>query len=92
MTILIFHEVNDGNKWEKAWKKGAGSRHELFAKYGASARTFRDISNPNLKGVIAEVPDLKIFQALMDTDEGKKAMAEDGLRVDTIRILSEFND
>lgn len=89
-TLIIFHEVHDGNKWSKAWKKGPGSRHELFAKYGLKARTFQDPQNPNSKGLIAEVPDMKTWLAVLDSEEGKKAMAEDGLKVETLRILSEF--
>lgn len=91
-TIMIMHEVDDGARWERAWKKGPGSRHELFAEIGATARTFRDESNPNLKGLIVEVPDMSKFQAMLETEEGKKAMAEDGLRVETIKILSEFGN
>ena len=30
------------------------------------------------------------FQSFMESDEAKKAMEEDGLKVDTIRVLSEF--
>jgi hypothetical protein len=89
-TIIIFHEVNDGDHWARAWKKGPGSRHELFAEIGVKARTFRDISNPNMTGVIAEVPDMEKFQAMLESDEGKKAMAEDGLKVDTVKILGEI--
>ena len=29
-TAIIFHEVQDGAVWAKAWKKGPGSRHEMF--------------------------------------------------------------
>lgn len=82
--------MNDGAHWAKAWRKGPGSRHELFAQYGATARTFRDETNPNQTGIIAEVPNLEKFQAMLDTEEGKKAMAEDGLKIDSIKILSEF--
>ena len=48
-TLFVFHEVTDGEKWAQAWKKGDGSRHELFG-----------------------------------------AMAEDGLKADTMRVLTEF--
>jgi len=89
-TIMIMHEVKDGAHWAKSWKKGPGSRHEMFAELGANARTFRDESNPNLTGLIVDVPDMDKLMAMMNTDEGKKAMAEDGLKVETIRILSEF--
>ena len=91
MTALIaFHEVEDGHVWSKAWKKGAGSRHEMFAKINVTARTFHDPNDSNLTGLIFEVPDMVQFQSFMENDEAKKAMEEDGLKVDTIRVLSEF--
>jgi hypothetical protein len=89
-TMIAFHEVEDGERWAKAWQKGAGSRHEMFAKIGVTARNFRDPENPNSTGVLLEVPDMEKFQALMDSDEGKQAMAEDGLKVETLRMLVEF--
>lgn len=57
-TILWFHEVEDGERWAKAWKKGTpGNWHEgLFAGV-ATMRTFRDPENHNLTGGIMEVPD-----------------------------------
>lgn len=88
-TIIIFHETEDGNHWANAWKKGAGSRHELFDGI-AKVRTFRDSNNPNMTGVIAEVSDMEAFERLLVSDEGKKAMAEDGLKPETMRVLEEF--
>lgn len=85
-TMLIVHEVTDGQKWANAWKKGPGSRHELFGKLGIKCRTFRDATNPNLTGIL----DLPAFQAMLASPEGKKAMAEDGLKVETLRTLVEF--
>lgn len=89
-TVMIFHEVKDGEVWVKAWKKGPGSRHEMFGKLGIKCRNFRDPNNPNSTGVLAEVPDMAKMQALLESDEGKKAMREDGLKVDTMRMLVEF--
>jgi hypothetical protein len=43
-----------------------------------------------LAGLIVEVPDMAKFQAFMQSDEVKKAMGEDRLKVDTVRILHEF--
>jgi hypothetical protein len=88
--LIAFHEVADGHVWSKAWKQGAGSRHEMFAKINVTARTFRDPNNSNLKGLIFEVPDMVQFQSFMEGDEAKRAMEEDGLKVDTIQVLSEF--
>jgi len=90
VTIIVFHEVNDGNIWAKAWHKGPGSRHELFAQYGFKARTFRDPENANNTGLIIDVPDIETWKQVLSTDVGQKAMAEDGLKVDTLRMLAEF--
>lgn len=89
-TLIAFHEVEDGQRWAKAWQKGAGSRHEMFARIGVTARTFRDPENPNSTGLLLDVPDIEQFQSFMASDEAKRAMEEDGLKVDTLRILSEF--
>lgn len=89
-TLIAMHEVEDGELWARAWQKKAGSRHEMFAKIGVTARNFRDPQNPNLVGLIFEVPDMAKFQAFMQSDEAKKAMGEDRLKVATIRILHEF--
>lgn len=89
-TLIIFHEVEDGQKWASAWKKGAGSRHEMFARIGVTARNFRDPEHPNSAGVILEVPDMELFQSFMATDEAAKAMQEDGLKAETMRVLGEF--
>ena len=89
-TVMIFHEVRDGTVWAKGWKKGPGSRHEMFGKVGVKCRNFRDPKNHNIAGVLAEIPDMAKFQALLETEEGKKAMREDGLKVETMRVLVEF--
>jgi hypothetical protein len=89
-TVFGFHEVEDGERWAKAWRKGPNSRHEMFATLGIKARTFRDPNNPKLAGVLFEVPDMKKMQSFLDSKEGKKAMAEDGLKPETLRILTEF--
>lgn len=89
-TAIIFHEVKDGSVWAKAWQKGKGSRHELFGKLGIKCRTFHDPKNPNATGVLAEIPDMANFLGFLNTDEGKKAMREDGLKVETMRMLVEF--
>ncbi len=89
-TVIIFHEVQDGAVWANAWKKGPGSRHEMFGKIGVKCRSFRDPDNPNLTGVLAEVPDIAKFEALLQSEAGQKAMREDGLKVETMRKLVEF--
>ena len=89
-TAMIFHDVQDGAVWAKAWRQGPGSRHEMFAKLGIKCRNFRDPNNPNATGVLAEIPDMGQFQELLKSAEGQTAMREDGLKVDTMRMLVEF--
>ncbi|HEY4246783.1 MAG TPA: hypothetical protein VGM64_08000 [Lacunisphaera sp.] len=88
-TAIIFHEVKNAAIWTKAWRKGPGSRHEMFGKIGAKARTFQDLKNPNMTGVFVEISDMAVFDKLMSSAEGKKAMEEDGLKVETMRVLTE---
>ncbi len=90
-TMITFHEVEDGERWAKAWRKGPGSRHEMLAEAGVTAaRTFRDPGNPNSTGLLWEVSDMEKLQAFLASDEAKQAMAEDGLKVETLRMLAEF--
>ena len=89
-TLMGFHEVEDGERWAKAWQKGPASRHEMFGKIGVTARTFRDPENRNMTGVMLEVPDMEQFRSFMASDKAARAMAEDGLKVETLRILTEF--
>jgi hypothetical protein len=91
MTVaIIFHEVHDGAVWANAWRQGPGSRHELFARLGIRCRTFRDPNDPTSTGVMADIPDLAAFHALLASEEGQRAMREDGLKPDSLRLLLEF--
>lgn len=89
-TAILFHEVQDGAVWANAWKKKPGSRHEMFEKLGVKCRNFRDPKDVNVTGLMLEIPDMEKFQALLNSEEGKKAMQEDGLKVETLRMLVEF--
>jgi hypothetical protein len=40
-------------------------------------------------GLILEVPDMDRFQSFMASDEAAQAMAEDRLKVETVRVLGE---
>jgi hypothetical protein len=89
-TLIAFHEVEDGDHWARAWHAGAGSRQEMFGRIGVTARTFRDAERPNVTGLILEVPDMDRFQSFMATEDVARAMAEDRLKVETVRVLSEI--
>lgn len=89
-TLIAFHEVENGDHWANAWHHGEGGRHEMFAKIGAKCRPFRDPNNPDSTCVMIDVPDMNAFEELLASDEGKKAMEEDGLKVETMRVMKEF--
>lgn len=89
-TLIVFHDVEDGEHWARAWQQGPGSRHELFAQIGVTARTFKNPEHPNSVGLILEVPDMERFQAFMATDAVRQAMEEDRLKIETMRMLGEF--
>ncbi|MCZ6672996.1 MAG: hypothetical protein O7C75_08655 [Verrucomicrobia bacterium] len=88
--MIVFHEVNNGEHWTKGWREGAESRHEMFDKIGLKALTFHNPDNPNSTGLILDITDMATFQEFMKADEVNKAMEEDGLKVDTMRMLVEF--
>jgi hypothetical protein len=62
----------------------------MFGRIGVTCRTFRDPNDPNATGVMADIPDMAAFQELLQSDEGQTAMREDGLKVETLRVLVEF--
>jgi ketosteroid isomerase-like protein len=88
-TLVITHEVEDSDRWLAAWQ-GENSRRELFAEHGApSVRVFQSPENPNLTGLLIEVEDMEALQALLSSDAGKDAKAEDGVKDATMRVLAE---
>jgi hypothetical protein len=62
----------------------------MFGQIGVTARTFRDPERPNVTGLIFEVPDMDRFQSFMASEEVARAMEEDRLKVETVRVLSEI--
>ena len=90
ITMIAFHEVEDGERWAKVWRRGNGSRREMMAELGVTVRTFRDPQKPNSTGVLFDVSDMKKFQAALQSDEMRQAMTEDGLKLETLRMLVEF--
>jgi hypothetical protein len=83
-TYLVLHEVDDVEHW-----LGSGKREEIFGPMGVTVRTFRDPDGSNRTGLIAEIPDMEAFQAFMQSDAAAEAMKHDGVRPETLLILSE---
>ena len=91
-TKLAIHETENADHWAKAWHGGEGGRHDQFSKLGVKCRTYRDPQNPDSVAVLMEAEDFAQFENFVASEEGRKAMAEDGVKPETLRILSEFTD
>jgi ketosteroid isomerase-like protein len=85
--LMITHEVDDAEHWLAAWR-GEDSRHDLFKANGAKhVHTFPSADNPNLTGLVVAVDDLDALNAMLSSEEGMAAAAEDGVRRDTLTVL-----
>jgi hypothetical protein len=83
-TVIAYHEIDDKEHWLASPK-----RDEFFGPLGVTIRTFVDPENPNRAAVLAEVPDMDAFQAAMQSQGAADAMANDGVRADTMIVLVE---
>ena len=83
-TLVIFHEVDDVEHWLASPK-----REEVFGPLGITVRTFVDPGGSNRVGLIAEIPDMAVFDNVMQTQEAADAMAHDGVRPETMLMLVE---
>jgi hypothetical protein len=83
-TYVITHEVDEVEHWLRSPK-----RQELFGPMGITVRTFTDPAGSNKTALIAEIPDFEAFQEVMKTEAAADAMKNDGVRPDTLVMLSE---
>lgn len=83
-TLLGFHEVDDVDHW-----LGSPKREEVFGPLGITVRTFRDPEGSNRVGLIVEVPDMESFEEVMQSEAAADAMQFDGVRPETLLILTE---
>jgi len=87
--LMITHGVDDTERWSAAWS-GEDSRHKLFKENGAAhVHAFRSADHPNLAGLVIAVKDMDALNAMLASDEGKAAAAEDGVRMDTMVVMTE---
>ena len=82
-TLIAFHEVDDVQHWLSSPK-----REEFFGPMGITARTFTDPEGSNRVGLIVEVPDMAKFHEAMASEAAADAMKFDGVRAETLIILT----
>jgi ketosteroid isomerase-like protein len=88
-TFVITHDVRDADHWLAAWQ-GEHGRSEMFKQHGvANVRVFQNTDMPNQTGLVIEVSDLVAFEAMLSSDEGAAAKAEDGVIDSTMRVYTE---
>jgi hypothetical protein len=83
-TLIAFHQVDDVDHWLSSPK-----REEVFGALGITTRTFRDPEGSNRVGLIVEVPDMAAFEEVMQSEAGAEAMKFDGVRPETLLVLTE---
>ena len=83
-TLLAFHEVDDVEHWLSSPK-----REEVLGPLGITVRTFRDPEGSNRVALIAEIPDMAQWEELMQSEAGADAMKFDGVRPETLLVLTE---
>ena len=87
--IMITHSVDNSDHWSAAWS-GPDSRSNMFKDNGAAhVHAFRSEDNPNLTGLVIAVEDMDALNTMLMSDEGKAAAAEDGVRTDTMVMMTE---
>jgi uncharacterized protein (TIGR02246 family) len=87
--IMITHSVDNADLWSAAWS-GPDSRSNLFKDNGAAhVHAFRSEDNPNLTGLVIAVEDMDALNTMLMSDEGMAAAAEDGVRADTLVMMTE---
>lgn len=83
-TYLAFHEVDDVQHWLSSPK-----REQIMGPMGITARAFHDPEESNRVGLIVEIPDFAAFQEFMQSEAAAEAMKYDGVRPETLLVLSE---
>ena len=83
-TLLVLHDVDDVDHWLSSPK-----RDEFFGPLGITVRTFRGEQGSKQVGLIAEVPDMAVWQEALQSEAAAEAMKFDGVHPETIVVLTE---
>jgi hypothetical protein len=83
-TVIAVHEVDDVDHWLSSPK-----REEIFGPLGITVRTFTGDAGSKQVGLIAEIPDMAVWEDMMQSEAGAEAMKFDGVRPETLVILTE---
>jgi hypothetical protein len=79
--VLVLADVNDGAAWEKTFR----THGDLFKQMGVS--TMEYAVDGNHVAVCGETSDLEAYLRIMNSPATAEAMAEDGVKRDTVRTF-----
>lgn len=86
-AMIAFMEVDDVDRWLNSPR-----RLEIFSPIGVTGKLFVDPAQSNRVGVLAEIPDMEAFQAVMQSETAATSMREDGVRMESFVMLVEAAD
>ena len=87
--VIVTAQVENSANWENGFRNHAG----LFNDYTATAIDFA-ATDDNEVAILWEVTNLDRYLELMDSPETAEAMAQDGVKRETVRVYvldKEFN-
>ena len=79
--VIVTAQVEDSANWENGFRSHAG----LFNNYTATAINF-SATNDNEVAILWDVANLDKYLALMDSPETAEAMAQDGVKRETVKV------
>ncbi len=83
--IVFVAEVEDSAAWEERFRSHKDLFTQLYAPMGMNVISFA--TTPDNRIVLyTETSDLDAYFATLDSDEIKGAMAEDGVKRDTVQV------
>ena len=83
-TVVIVHDVDDVEHWLSSPK-----REELFGPMGITVRTFARGEGSKQVALVADIPDMAAWQAMLESEAGAEAMKYDGVHPETIAVMME---
>ena len=89
-TVVVTHGSRTASIGRKPGTKGPATGMNCWPSLGARIGILVIHKNPNLVGLIFEVPDVQALAIFMKSAEVAKAMAEDGVKPETLRMVVEF--
>ena len=83
--IVFVAEVEDSVTWEERFRTHKDLFTQLYGPMGMNVINFTTTSD-NTIVLYTETTDLDAYFATLDTDDIKAAMAEDGVKRDTVQV------